>query len=513
MKQCTLYLLACFVSCVFASGCELLPAAPADDAAGDEARQQAEHLAGCRPNLVLIIADDVSFNDLGCYGNADVRTPRLDAMAAQGRLWTDAYLTTSQCSPTRCSILTGRYPHNTGAPELHTPLPADQWCFTQSLRDAGYWCAQAGKWHMGNPAKDSFDVVHGGRGGGPGGEGRWVQTLRDRPTDQPFFCWFASNDAHRSWQPDSDAQPHEPAALTLPEPLVDTPTTREDLAQYYDEVQRLDRYVGEVLDELERQGVLDNTLVLFIADNGRPFPRAKRWLVTDGIKTPFILHWPAGLAGGGGTCEGLVSVLDIAPTFLQLAGAQIPDSFQGRSFLPQVVDPEAVICDMVFAERNWHGEYAHERMVRRGNWVYLRNASPELSHLAAINIHRPYPGFQDLERLRASGEPLSPAQQDVFLAPRPAEQLFYLPGDTLMLNDLAADPTHRQTLAELSALMDQWQEATGDTVPGPEARTPDRNDRVTGEPILPGRGSGHPVDGEMPGESAGAERINESGPR
>jgi len=498
----------CFAVCLMALGC-----GPQRTAAVDREDGAAEALVGARPNLVLIIADDVSAADLGCYGNPDVRTPRLDAMADQGQRWTNAYLTTSQCSPTRCSILTGRYPHNTGAPELHTPLPADQWCFTQSLRDAGYWCAQAGKWHLGNPAKGSFDVVHGGRAAGPGGEGRWVQTLRDRPDDRPFFCWFASNDAHRDWQPDDARPPHDADTLSLPLPLVDTPETRRDLAQYYDEVQRLDRYVGEVLDELEKQGVLDNTVVLFIADNGRPFPRAKRWLVTEGIQTPFILHWPGGLSGAGRVCDELVSVLDIAPTFVRLAGADLPDTFQGRSFLAQVAHPEAAICEMVFAERNWHVEYAHERMVRRGDWVYLRNAAPALSHLAAINTHRPYPGFTDLVRRRTEGHPLTPAQQDVFRAPRPTQQLFYLPDDPAMLNDLADDPTHADTLNQLSALMDQWQEETGDTVPGPDTRTPDRHDRDTGERLQPGRGAGHPVDGEMPGDSAGAERINASGPR
>lgn len=466
-----------------------------------------------RPNIVLVMADDVSADDIGCNGNPDVRTPHLDQLAAAGRRWTRAYLTTSQCSPTRASVITGRYPHNTGAPELHLPLPEGQPLFPLALRRAGYFTGAAGKWHLGPYARTAFDEIRGGGKGSPGGEGAWVPLLRERPKDRPFFLWLASSDAHRTWQPDPEGEPHDPAGLTLPVPLVDTPSTRQDLASYYDEVQRIDRFVGRVVAELERQGELENTLVLFMADNGRPFPRAKRWLVDAGIRTPLIAHWPAGLGAPGTPCEELVSVLDIAPTFLGLAGVAVPEAFQGRSFAPQLEDPGAAICELVFAERNWHGEYAHERMVRRGDLVYLRNGAPELPHFAAINWHREFPAFADLVAHARSGAELTPEQRDVFRAPRPAEQLFDLATDPTMVRDLAADPDHAEALAGMSLLMDRWQEETGDTVPGPDARTPDREDRETGEPTTPGKASGHPVDGELPGESRGAEAIVAPGPR
>ena len=119
-----------------------------------------------QPNVILIIGDDISVDDFGCYGHRHIRTPNVDKLAANGIRFTNAYLTTSQCSPTRCSIITGRYPHNTGAPELHTALPKGQIMFSAVLKQAGYYTAAAGKWHMGNYAKSAFDKVVGGGLGG-----------------------------------------------------------------------------------------------------------------------------------------------------------------------------------------------------------------------------------------------------------------------------------------------------------------------------------------------------------
>jgi arylsulfatase len=458
----------------------------------------------------------VSATDLGCYGNRDIRTPHLDRLATAGQKWTRAYLTATVCSPTRCSIISGRYPHNTGAPELHTALPEGQPLFPLELKKAGYWTAQAGKWHMGSYPKVAFDtVVSDGKKNGASGCEYWVALLRERPKDEPFFLWLASFDAHRTWQPDREAKPHDPANIAIPEPLVDTPATRKDLAAYYDEVQRLDRFVGKVMEELKAQNILDNTLVLFISDNGRPFPRAKRWLTEEGMRTPWILHWPNGIGKGGTVCRQLVSVIDIAPTFLELAGAKPPAALQGRSFLPQIADPKAEICKYVFGERNWQVEYCHERSLRHGAWSYYRNDAPELGHFGFVNAtykkYR-YAAYTDLWELSRSGKPLTPARQSVFLQPRPREELFHLAKDPMEIRNLAADPDHREMLEKLRAAMDDWMKQTGDTVPPKDRRTPDRHNRLTGERLFKG---GHPGPDKYdpPGKSAGATKINHPGPR
>ena len=141
-----------------------------------------------------MIADDLGWNDVGCYGHPHIRTPNIDRLARQGLKFTHAFLTCSSCSPTRCSIMTGRYPHSTGAAELHQPLPPDQVVFPGLLKTAGYYTASAGKWHLGPAPKVHFDAVVGG---GPIGCENWVKTLKERPKDRPFFLWLASIDPHR----------------------------------------------------------------------------------------------------------------------------------------------------------------------------------------------------------------------------------------------------------------------------------------------------------------------------
>jgi len=479
-------------------------------------RAQTTTAPASRPNIVLIIADDVSATDIGCYGNRDVRTPNLDHLASRGQRWSRAYLTATVCSPTRCSIIAGRYPHNTGAPELHTAIPKGQPLFPLELRKAGYWTAQAGKWHMGPYPKAAFDVIVDSRDrNGDSGCEFWVPLLRKRPTDKPFFLWLASFDAHRAWQPDPDGEPHDADAIELPEPLVDTPGVREDLAKYYDEIQRLDRFVGEVVQELKTQDILDNTLLLFISDNGRPFPRAKRWQTEEGMRTPWILHWPAGLREKGRTCEQLVSVIDIAPTFLALAGVAVPEAVQGRSFLPQIRNPDAKICDYVFCERNWQVESCHERALRYGPWSYYRNAIPDVAHFGYVNAtyaNYRYVGYVDLWKKHCSGAPLTPAQETVFLKPRPKEQLFHLGNDPLEVHDLAGDPAQQEMLHKLRSTMDLWIEQTADSVPPKHRRTPDRHDRLTGKRRFPGPHPG-PDQFERPGQSTSGTEVNHPGPR
>jgi N-sulfoglucosamine sulfohydrolase len=457
-----------------------------------------------RPNVVLIIGDDISDSDFGCYGHPNIRTPHVDKLAAGGMLFTNAYLTTSQCSPTRCSLITGRYPHNTGAPELHSALPKGQVMFPAILKDAGYYTVAAGKWHMGGYAKIAFDKVVGG---GAGGEERWLKCLQERPKNKPFLMWFAAYDAHRGWSPDKGAKPHTPEDVVIPPYLIDTPASRKDMAQYYDEIQRLDRYTGLVVAELKKQGVLDNTIIIFMADNGRPFARCKTRLYDSGIKTPFVVHWLAGLKSKGKVSSSLVSTIDIAPTVLELAGLKSPESFQGVSMTPLLRDPKATTRKYVFAEHNWHAQIAHERMIRCGDYVYIRNAHPQLPQICGLQSQCPQ---KELRALAKQGK-LTPAQMDPLLEPRPAEELFDVSADPHQIKNIVADPKHSKVLDNLRKLMDQWQKRTGDTVPPLDKATPDRFDRRTGKPFRGKRV--RPKVRLIPGETTGATKINDPGPR
>jgi arylsulfatase A-like enzyme len=184
-----------------------------------------------RPNIVLIIADDMAWDDCGAYGNRAIRTPHIDRLAREGMRFDRAFVTASSCSPSRSSIITGRYPHNADAEELHWPLPAEQVTFVEKLKARGYWTAAAGTWHLGNAIKARFDVVREadpagfqlgtgteakarmtaqGSGAAQSGCDQWVPALRDRPRDKLFFLWLAALDPHRDYEPGAVPEPHRP---------------------------------------------------------------------------------------------------------------------------------------------------------------------------------------------------------------------------------------------------------------------------------------------------------------
>jgi arylsulfatase A-like enzyme len=247
-------------------------------------------------NIILIIADDLAADDLGCYGHPSLKTPNIDRLAREGMRFTRAFVTTSSCSPSRCSMLTGKYPHSTGAERLHQPLPAEQSTFVEALGRQGYWTAAAGKWHLGEPAKQRFDLVLGASPIGQkptdaSGCGQWLAAFEQRPADKPFFLWLASFDPHRPYENLGEHAPG-PDAVRLPPYLPDAPEVRRDMADYYGEIERLDRYVGGVLDALDRSELNKNTLVVLLSDNGRPFPREKVYLFDSGIRTPLLMRFP-----------------------------------------------------------------------------------------------------------------------------------------------------------------------------------------------------------------------------
>lgn len=434
-----------------------------------------------KPNFVFIIADDVSWNDFGCYGNEFVKTPNIDKLASEGLRFTNAFLTSSSCSPSRCSIISGKYPHSNGAAELHTPLPESQVPFPLLLKENNYYTAQAGKWHMGPAAHRAFDryTDKNEYDNGDGGEDNWVRFIKERPKDKPFFFWLASHDAHRTWGADNFFITHNPDSLEVPVYFSDTPETRQDMASYYNEIARFDFYVGKVREELEKQGVLDNTLIIVMADNGRPFPRCKTRVYDSGMKTPFIVYWPNGLKEKGGLTKSLISSIDIAPTILEIAGIDPPNGFQGESFVPILENPTEEIRNAVFAEHNWHDYEAYERMIRTKDFLYVLNKRPNLSNGGPADS-KTSATQQSLNQLREKGE-LAPAQADIFMIPRPKEELFDLENDPEQILNVASLSQYQRKLVELRSRLKNWQMNTGDTTP--DHVTPDWFDRETGKAL------------------------------
>ncbi|WP_161604545.1 sulfatase-like hydrolase/transferase [Roseiconus nitratireducens] len=450
-----------------------------------------------RPNFVFFLTDDISPDDLSVYGNPVIQTPHLDQIASQGLVFDNAYLTISSCSPSRASIITGRYPHNTGAPELHSALPADQVTFIQKLQQSGYHTVISGKNHMAPPRQLGFDVSSDSK---PSGCEKWVQHLRDRPKDRPFFCWFASHDAHRPFTPDEHAPTYQPGQIQVPPMMYDGPGTRQELADYAHEVSRTDHYAGELMAELSRQGIADNTYFVYCSDNGRPFPRCKTYLYDSGIKTPLIISGP-GVATG--RTDTLVSSIDFSATFLELAKVAAPVSIQGVSFADTLADPQAEPArNVAFAERNWHVYQNHQRAVRTGDWLYIWNAWPERYSIAGESSAYRFQAAKELWEAAERGE-LSDAQALLTRVPQPAEMLFNVKDDPHQLNNLAGQPSHRDVLVRLGGLLDRWKSETGDSVP--DNPTPDRQSLHEGVERRTERG-------EFPGQANKATSINASGP-
>lgn len=460
---------------------------------------QRQELSGeDRPNFVFFIVDDVSVEDLGCYGHPTIQTPNLDQLANNGLRFENAYLTISSCSPSRCSIISGRYPHNTGASELHTSLPSDQFMFPKALRDSGYYTVLSGKNHIGSATKSAFHKISSGKG--PGREEDWVEILKDRPEGKPFFCWFASTDAHRGWTIGEQAPKYKPENVVVPDYLLDGPLTRKDLADYYHEVSRMDHFVGKVISELKRQDILNQTYVIFCADNGRPFPRCKTRLYDSGIKTPLIVSCPQKVQTG--ITNSLVSSIDFSATILELAGLQVDPRVQGVSFTEILSNANAKTREFVFAEHNWHVFQAHERMVRSGNLVLIRNNFPNRLNMC-VEATDQFPSGRELWDAKRNGLPLTVAQADLFLEKRPGLELYDISEDPSQTKNLAQDPRFSKEMGELVKKLKYWTVETADTVP--EDPTPDRQN-VDGKK-RPGFRRG-----EMAGDSANARQVNRKGP-
>lgn len=452
--------------------------------------------AQSRPNFVLIIADDMNWDDCGAYGHPAIRTPHIDRLAKQGLLFQHAYLTTNSCSPSRASIITGKYPHNTGAEQLHWPLPTGTQTFVQQLKSAGYYTAAAGKWHMGDAIRGHFDKIYEASTAGfvlpsgadgqpakmiarqPSGCEDWERALAERDKSKPFCLWLAALDPHREYNEGALDPPHSRSDVIVPPHLPDTPDVREDLRLYYDEIGRLDGYLGRVIRQLQTQSVSHNTLVLFISDNGRPFPRDKTTLYDGGIRTPWIVRWPAQVAPGT-TTNALVSSVDIAATFLVLAGLDsnaIPNA--GKSFANVLKNPATPHRQYAFAEDHWHDYEDHARCVVDGRFKLIRNDYVDLPSTPSADAGRGL-SWQNMLKLQAAGK-LSPQQQTCFQSPRPRWELFDLQRDPGELANRFGDPAYAAVKTRLSQALTEWTTETNDYLPS--QRTPDEFDRITGEP-------------------------------
>lgn len=422
-----------------------------------------------RPNILWISFEDT--NPLyGCYGDPVARTPNLDQLAADGGRWPLCFSTAPVCAPARAAVITGMYSTSIGTHHMRTThvnpastdvptpysavLPHYVKCFTEYLRAAGYYCTNNSKTdYQFEPPLTAWDELSN--------TAHW----RNRPDpDQPFFAVFNPTRTHESgmWDEKAPELTFDPADMQVPPYLPDTPRVREAMARMYTHIERSDRELGELLAQLEADGLAEDTWVFHWSDHG-PMPRGKRWPFDSGIRVPMIVRGP-GLPAGQ-VFQDMVSTIDLGPTVLSLCGIQIPRHIQGQAFLGEQAAPPR---DYVYATRDrYDTTYDMVRAVRDRRFKYIRNCRPELPYLLWVPYRNQHPIMQEIWRLHLAGE-LNEEQSQFFRYPRPVEELYDTQADPHEVKDLAADPAYAADLVRLRGALDAWRDEVGDMGEIPE---------------------------------------------
>lgn len=417
-----------------------------------------------RPNVVWISVEDMNAR-LGAYGDSLARTPHIDRLAREGRRYTNAFTVAGVCAPNRSAIITGMYQNSIGthhmrttheAPGLPTPYsavpPPFVKTFTEYLRENGYFTTNRCKTdYQFETPETAWDV-------NCGEQAHWRSGRR--ADDQPFFSVFNFTVTHESgmWASEDDTLTTDPDAVSVPPYIPDTDSVRRQLARHYDNIAEMDRRVGEILDQLEDDGLADETVVIFWSDHGDGLPRHKRWIYDSGIHVPLVVRWP-GVLEAGSVSEELVSSVDFGPTVLSIAGVEIPAHVQGRPFLGER-DEEG--RDYVFAARDRFDEaYDMVRAVRDERFKYIRNYYPDKAYAMHIPYRNRNAAMRALLRRDATGS-LTEVQQLWMRDRRPVEELYDTRTDSHEVENLADDPAYRNELERLRAEMDAWMERIED---------------------------------------------------
>ena len=489
--------------------------------------------ATAQPNIVLIVAEDLSPR-VGAFGDAVAQTPNIDALAEQGMRYTRVFSASGVCAPNRSALITGVYPQALGTQHMRTVNrgyeavpPPDVKAFPELLRQAGYVTGNTAKtdYQFGEPFT-LWDVNHGNFALPPD-----LALWRQLPRDKPFFAMINLMSTHESRLATLDTEGQgalgpvivglalaraamvsevtDPADVRVPDYYPDIPPVRASIAQHYDNIHYMDAQVGEIMANLRADDLLESTVVIWLTDHGDGLPRAKRSVYDSGLHIPMVIR-SQGDSEAGGIDARLVSIVDLAPTVLQLAGVAVPDFVQGRSLL----DTE-VPRDYVFAGRDRMDQVPDRvRAVRDQRYKYLRNYRSELPYFRPLTFRDMFPVMQALWAGKEAGS-LSAQQQFYFVSPRPLEELYDTQQDPQELVNLAGKPEHARTLERMRGAMDDWLARVGDKSAVEErdmieSMWPDGQQPVTAEPEIVLDNGGLIMTSQTPGASI-AYRVKASG--
>jgi len=434
-------------------------------------------------NVLLIISDDHGLADSGCYGNPVLKTPHLDSLAKRGVRFSSAFSTVASCSASRSVIFTGlfnhtngQYGHQHGPANFHTHL----WVrgLPALLNEKGYHTGLIGKFHVqplqvypflelitSDVGYKSIKALQGNRD--VWSMARQAKEFFSSEPEKPFFLVVAYSDPHRDWlksnainYPNVTKETYDPRDVILPPFLPDKPEVRRELAAYYQSVSRLDQGIGFLLQALEKSGRADSTLIIYISDNGIPFPGAKTNLYDPGIRLPMIVSSPfqrrRDLVN-----NAMVSYIDLVPTVLDWAGASPPPyELPGRSILPILEQENPAGWDTVFASHTFHEitMYYPMRAIRTRKYKYILNLAYKLDFPFASDLYESATWQAILTR---GDRKMGVREVDKYIH-RPKEELYDLENDPHEVANVAEDPQYRDVLDNLRALLRRWQEDTAD---------------------------------------------------
>ncbi|PZX56677.1 sulfatase family protein [Algoriphagus chordae] len=434
--------------------------------------QETEVIKVRQPNILFLIADDWSYPHAGVYGDPVIRTPTFDRLAAEGALFTNAYTASPSCSPSRAAVLLGRYPHqNEAGGNLWSEFPAQYPTYVSLLEEDGYFAGSTRKgWAPG-------DFKVSGLSHNPAGKTYedFKTFFSQKPDDQPFTFWFGSTDPHREYVTNTGIQ----TGMALDDVIVpgffpDLDCVRNDILDYYFEVERFDRECGQLIKMLEEAGELDNTIIVMTSDNGMPFPRAKANLYDYGTRMPLVIRWPEKIKPGT-VIDDFVNFVDFAPSFIEAAGLTA-ETMTGQSLWPLLAG-EKQDRAQVYLERERHanvrkGDLSYPmRAVRDHQYLYIRNMMPERLPAGDPTVHQSVGQYGDVDNsitkyiIMAMEGRAKAGLPDYFKLTfdlRPAEELYDVVKDPYQLNNLAEDKSLAGIKENMSKKLQTWMEETGD---------------------------------------------------
>ena len=434
--------------------------------------------AGDRPNLVFIIADDLTHRDLGCYGG-QAMTPNIDRLATEGMRFTRCFQTAPMCSPTRHTIYTGLYPVKSGAYPNHTNAYDDVKSIVHYLEPLGYRVALSGKTHIGPNAVFPFE--YSAADNNPD-----MQVIDEMFADsanngRPFCLFACSNEPHSPWNKGDPSQ-YPPDKIVLPPYIVDTPLVRQEFSKYLAEITYYDGQVGQIMELLDKHGLADNTVVMVVSEQGNSFPFAKWTCYDTGLQSAMIVRWP-GKVEPGSLTDAMVEYVDVTPTFVEMAGGQPSPVLDGKSFV-----------EVLEGKTDQHKSYVYGIMTTRGiingsdaygirsvrGWKYklIRNLNHENEFQNALTRNDI---FKSMEEKAAGGDANAQRLVNAYKV-RPAIELYNVEEDPLEMNNLAGNPEYARIIERLSAELDEWMESQGDQGTGTEMRALERLGKALKEP-------------------------------